>query len=95
MQTEFEKSVSGYDRVKLKSCDIKFKKISAKYVLYPVWLLNTTWRGQRFTFAMNGQTGRFVGNLPRDDAAYWRTFALLTVALSIVFSFVVYFCMVD
>ncbi|MBO6258245.1 MAG: hypothetical protein J6M93_02765 [Succinivibrio sp.] len=95
MQTEFEKSVTGYDRVKLKSSDIKFKKISAKYVLYPVWLLNTTWRGQRFTFAMNGQTGRFVGNLPRDDAAYWRTFALLTVALGIVFSFVVYFCMVD
>lgn len=85
-QSEFEKSVTGYDRVKLKSSDIKFKKISAKYVLFPVWLLNTTWRGQRFTFAMNGQTGRFVGNLPRDDAAFWRTFTLFTIGFWIVFT---------
>ena len=39
-------------------------------VLYPVWLLNTTWNGQRYTFAMNGQTGKFVGDLPLDKGAY-------------------------
>ena len=40
-----------------------------KYALFPVWLLNTTWNGKHFTFAMNGQTGKFVGNLPVDKKA--------------------------
>lgn len=32
----------------------------------PVWMLGTTWEGQQFLFAMNGQTGRLVGDLPVD-----------------------------
>ena len=28
---------------------------------------------------MNGQTGKFVGNLPTDRAAFWKWFALFTV----------------
>ena len=52
-----------------------------KYALYPVWLLNTTWRGQKYTFAMNGQTGKFVGDdLPTDRGLfvrYWMMYAAL------------------
>ena len=43
-----------------------------KYVLCPVWILNTTWKGEKYVFAMNGQTGKFVGNLPLDKGAYRR-----------------------
>ena len=42
----------------------------AKYALYPVWLLTTQWNGKPYTFAMNGQTGKFVGDLPVDKQAY-------------------------
>ena len=39
----------------------------------PVWLLNTRWKDNKmYTFAMNGQTGRFVGDLTVDWAAFWR-----------------------
>jgi hypothetical protein len=38
----------------------------AQYALYPVWLLYTEWQGQKYVFAMNGQTGKFVGDLPMD-----------------------------
>ena len=34
------------------------------YALLPVWILNTRWDGKDFLFAMNGQTGKLVGNLP-------------------------------
>ena len=36
-------------------------------------MLNTTWRGKKYVFAMNGQTGKFVGDLPMDKklAAGW------------------------
>ena len=35
-----------------------------------MWLLNTRWNGKTYTFAMNGQTGKLVGDLPMDKAAY-------------------------
>lgn len=40
-----------------------------KYALYPVWLLNTSWEGKQYYFAMNGQNGKFVGDLPVDKKA--------------------------
>ena len=40
---------------------------SYKYALYPVWILNVKWNGKNHTFAMNGQTGKFVGNIPTED----------------------------
>lgn len=39
---------------------------SVRYSLFPVWILNTTYNNKSYTFAMNGQTGKFVGDLPRD-----------------------------
>ena len=35
-----------------------------EYAVLPVWLLSTKWQGQNFLFAMNGQTGKMIGNLP-------------------------------
>ena len=34
------------------------------YALLPVWMLSTRWKDQNFLFAMNGQTGKLVGDLP-------------------------------
>ena len=50
--------------------------------MYPVWLLNTTWKDQKFTFAMNGQTGKFFGILPLDKGAFFRWFLSLGGILS-------------
>lgn len=55
-----------YDEVSVTSANVSAKKSEVNYVLYPVWLMNTDWNGKKFTFAMNGQTGKMVGNLPAD-----------------------------
>lgn len=34
------------------------------YVLLPVWMVNVKYNNKYYTFAMNGQTGEFVGNIP-------------------------------
>ena len=68
----FASTVAGYTTVVPESTSIRLQNGSAKYALYPVWLLNTTWNGQKFTFAMNGQTGKFVGDLPLDKGAFKR-----------------------
>lgn len=66
----FQDTVTGYEMVVPGTSDIRIANGSAKYALLPVWVLNTKWKGDTYTFAMNGQTGKFVGDLPMDKGAY-------------------------
>ena len=78
----FRGTVNGYATVLPERSNLRLKNGKAKYALYPVWLLNTTWQNQKFTFAMNGQTGKFVGNLPMDKGAFRRWFWGVTAAVT-------------
>ncbi len=71
----FRGTVQGFTTVIPENTNIMLKNGDAKYALYPVWLLNTTYKGEKYTFAMNGQTGKFVGNLPMDKGKFWKFFA--------------------
>lgn len=62
----FASTVTGFNSVTAEHSRLNLQNGKAKYALYPVWILNTTWENQKFTFAMNGQTGKFVGDLPMD-----------------------------
>lgn len=53
-----------YDQYTCTHHHITFTDKSARYALLPVWMLTTQWRGKTYTFAMNGQTGRMIGDLP-------------------------------
>lgn len=74
---------SGYDKVQLSSVNMSVDNGAVKYALYPVWILNTTYKGQKYVFAMNGQTGKMVGNLPIDKGAFWKTFSILGAGISV------------
>lgn len=78
----FQQTVTGYDSVKVDNSSIQLHGGKAKYALFPVWLLSTSWRGENYLFAMNGQTGRFVGDLPVDKGAARKWMLGLTAALS-------------
>lgn len=53
-----------YDDVVVKQFnhDVDIKK--TEYALMPAWLLYTKYKDKDYLFAMNGQTGKFIGNLP-------------------------------
>ena len=78
----FAETVIGYDTVAAENISVQFHGGKAKYALYPVWLLNTTWNGNKYTFAMNGQTGKFVGDLPVDKATATRWTLVLAGAFT-------------
>ena len=63
----FEDTVEGYNAVTPMQAAMQVANGSYKYALYPVWILNVKWKGQNHTFAMNGQTGKFVGNIPTEE----------------------------
>ncbi len=66
-------TVIGYSSVIPTGSSVKITDGTVRYAMLPVWLLHYTYRGERFTYAINGQTGRVVGKLPisRGRAAAW------------------------
>ena len=53
-ERSFQATVTGYNGGKrVQDSDIEINQAGYWYALYPVWLLNTTWRGEKFTFAMD------------------------------------------
>lgn len=80
----FASTVDGYTTVTPVMSSINLENGTSKYALFPVWFLNTDWNGQKYTFAMNGQTGKLVGDLPLDKGAYKRWLFGLTGVISAV-----------
>ncbi len=80
-EDSFAETVEGYTSVIPETTNLSLHKGQVKYALYPVWLLNTKWNGQQYQFAMNGQTGKMVGDLPLDKAAYRKWLIGLTALI--------------
>ena len=59
-----EETVTGYSTCSVQHADVQVQQRDVHYALLPVWLLSTRWKDQNYLFAMNGQTGRLVGDLP-------------------------------
>lgn len=82
-ERELTNTVMGYATVIPVNSKVSLSDNITKYALYPVWLLNTEWNGKKYTFAMNGQTGKFVGDLPMDTGAYFKWLFGLTAAVGL------------
>jgi len=74
-EQKLRETVNSYTSLQTESVRFRMSDSRILYVLFPVWLLITTWNGTRYTFAMNGQTGKFVGDLPVDKKLYWKWWA--------------------
>ena len=64
MDQLIQPTLIGYSSVLPTSRNLQVSNTKAKYVLLPVWLLNTKYAGETYTFAMNGQTGKMTGTFP-------------------------------
>lgn len=59
----FKESVNHQTKV-VANNGLNVDKVDDEYVLLPVWMVNVKYNGKNYTFAMNGQTGEIVGNIP-------------------------------
>lgn len=74
-------SVQGYSMVRNQGKRTQASLDKPSYALLPVWMLHTRWNGKDFLFAMNGQTGRLVGDLPIDKKKELAWFAGISLPL--------------
>ncbi|MBO7245297.1 MAG: hypothetical protein J6V56_00865 [Clostridia bacterium] len=76
VKESFKNTVIGYSTVTEGQSNINLTNGDIHYALLPVWMLNTNWNGKTYTFAMNGQTGKVVGDLPVDKKKFWKRTAM-------------------
>ena len=74
-------SVRGYSTCVEESKNVSVRRGRVSYALMPVWMLSTKWNGKNYLFAMNGQTGRLIGDLPISKAKFFAWFAGIAVPL--------------
>ena len=60
----FLNSASMYSGKVIKENTLAPKEHTFEYALLPVYMVNVKYMGKMYTFAMNGQTGEFIGNIP-------------------------------
>ncbi len=64
-------TVIGYNTVIARNRNVQNHKGEVRYALLPVWLLEASYAGKKYPFAINGQTGRMIGTLPVDKRRLW------------------------
>ena len=73
-----------YDVVHSVQCNTNYKSDHQAYLLLPVWMLVSNFKGKKYLFAMNGQTGKIVGELPCDTGRSVTWFLLIFVIVFVV-----------
>ena len=75
-------TVHGYATVIPENSAVRISDGKSRYALYPVWLLSSQYRGKNYLFAMNGQTGKLVGDLPVNWGAFWKWWGIIAAGVS-------------
>ena len=79
----FRSSIEGkFETISRKNSNLNILQPSLRYVMLPVYLLNVSYNGKNYRFAINGQTGKVVGELPISKWKKW-FYLTLTFAISI------------
>ncbi len=60
------------------------KELKNYYAMLPVWMVNVKYKDKMHIFAMNGQTGEFIGNIPLDKGK-----AVLYFIITFIITFIV------
>ena len=63
---EMLSSALGYASKVVTNCDISLHNDNCEYVMLPVYMVNVKYKDKFYIFAMNGESGEFVGNIPLD-----------------------------
>ena len=84
-------TVSGYTTLTPEGKQLRIRRGRVSYALLPVWLLSTRWNGKNYLFAMNGQTGKLIGDLPVSGGRALAWFAGLTAGFGALISLLMFF----
>lgn len=84
-------TASEYSAVSVNSSNVRTSNGKVRYALLPVWMLNIKYEGVNYNYAINGQTGKTVGNFPicnkKKNKYFAKVFGLTFLVASAVLTF--------
>lgn len=83
-EEELRATIHGYAGVQVTHRNFNLNTRKAAYALLPVWMLVSKYEGKEYLFAMNGQTGKIIGNLPVSKKLATKWFLSIAAALTAV-----------
>ena len=66
LKTSIVNNAGSYNLKRITNYDGKTTEYDSSYVMLPVWILSTEYKNKKYTFAINGDTGKITGKLPID-----------------------------
>ena len=88
---QIQPSLVGYATVVPGSRNLQVEHGTVRYILLPVWMLNTRYKDKIYTFVMNGQTGKMIGTLPVCKKESWKWFGIIGGIATLVCQLVLWF----
>ena len=88
-----EADASRYSNKVVTNVNLVGDELHTDYAMLPVWMVNVKYKNKMYIFAMNGQTGKFIGNIPLDVGRvilYSIGIFLICLVASFLISYVIY-----
>lgn len=85
--------MKGYSAKHIIENTLECRKDKVEYALLPVWMVNVKYNNKFYIFAMNGQTGEFIGNIPLDKkkaVVYLMLIFVITFFIIVLGSYIIY-----
>lgn len=84
-EQRMQETCGGFSQVSIRRSGMQITDASVRYVLLPVYLFRCSYGGKEYRYAVNGQTGKAVGELPvsrgKSLAAFLAPFAIVAAGL--------------
>lgn len=90
---ELKSTIKKYSTISLSNSKIDVTTDKAEYILLPVWMLNIMYKEIPHLFAMNGQTGKMIGNIPIDNKKFIKKWIKIFLEYLILVSIILFILM--
>lgn len=58
--------IGTYGEFRIEQENVVYSEEKSEYGMLPVWMMYTEYKGKNYIFGMNGQTGKMIGDIPKD-----------------------------
>lgn len=83
--SKIKETALGYSTLVPEVEQLGLRQEDIYYAFFPIWMLTTRWNGKSYMFAMNGQTGKMIGDdLPIDNGKFFLYFIGITLLIGII-----------
>ncbi|MGL4875749.1 MAG: hypothetical protein ACRC30_13980 [Clostridium sp.] len=79
------KILKKYDEASVDSINVRYSDCKFKHILLPVWTASYDYKGKKYRYVINGETGKISGEIPYSMAKIIFLIILIGIAIGIIY----------